>query len=406
MNQLQTDLTASRPNGITGSYAVDTSRGGTNMSVSTQWWSRPSDQRFLTLSALRDHVYGSAMASRATVVNTADLEFIAHDNPKTLEQVHELAVGLPDGFRANPTHWSFNQVCALGGAPSSYLRRLPAQIASDALHWSLMRDRRVDCVKSYVNTETGELRAMTGPDYGRIHDYEVVDAVMKMAGNGDGSMGWKVPGVMDWSTSRYNPHVDVTQETTTLFASDRDVFIFLVDDLHPIQIGTLANGEPDLLFRGFYISNSEVGSKTLTIATFYLRGVCCNRILWGVEEFSELKIRHSKNAPDRFMAEAKPALTQFASGSVGTVVAGVEAAKAAKIATDDDEALIWLTKRGHSRKRASTILEAVQTEEGRPMRTVWDAAQGITAVARTIPHQDARMDLEREAGKILDRVTA
>jgi hypothetical protein len=41
------------------------------------------------------------------------------------------------------------------------------------------------------------------------------------------------------------------QNTTTLYASDRDVFLFLVDDTHPIEAGRLPNGDPDLYFRGF-----------------------------------------------------------------------------------------------------------------------------------------------------------
>jgi hypothetical protein len=68
----------------------------------------------------------------------------------------------------------------------------------------------------------------------------------------------------------HNPHVD-----------DRDVFLFLVDDTNPIEAGRLADGSPDLYFRGFYRWNSEVGSKTLGIASFYLRAVCMNRNLWA-----------------------------------------------------------------------------------------------------------------------------
>ncbi len=108
----------------------------------------------------------------------------------------------------------------------------------------------------------------------------------------------------------YNPRVDVSQDTTTLYASDRDVFIFLVDDLNPIEAGKLPNGDPDLFFRGFYAWNSEVGSTTLGVATFYLRAVCMNRNIWGAENFQEIRIRHSKYAPNRFAHEAAPALTQ------------------------------------------------------------------------------------------------
>ena len=46
---------------------------------------------------------------------------------------------------------------------------------------------------------------MTGPDYGRIWDHELVAAVMKIAGNGTGDTRWKVPGVLDWATMTHNP---------------------------------------------------------------------------------------------------------------------------------------------------------------------------------------------------------
>jgi len=43
-------------------------------------------------------------------------------------------------------------------------------------------------------------------------------------------------------------------------------------------------------------------------------------------------------------------------------------------------------------------------EEQKPVASVWDAAQAITAIARDIPHQDQRVAIERKAGAILDKV--
>ena len=182
-----------------------------------------------------------------------------------------------------------------------------------------------------------ELRAVTGPDYGRILDHELVEAVQQIAGNGTGDTRWKVPGVLDWSTGIYNPHVDITKDTTTLYASDRDVFLFLVDDLNPIEAGRLPNGAPDLYFRGFYCWNSEVGAKTLGIASFYLRAVCQNRNLWGVEDFEEITIRHSKYAASRFAHEAAPALLHFANSSPMPFVNGIKAARERIVARSDED---------------------------------------------------------------------
>jgi len=247
-----------------------------------------------------------------------------------------------------------------------------------------------------------ELRADTGPDYGRIYDHELVSAVMKIAGDGVGDTRWKIPGVLDWSTGVYNPNAAVSRDSTTLYASDRDVFLFLVDDLNPIEAGRLPDGSPDLFFRGFYCWNSEVGAKTLGLASFYLRAVCQNRNLWGVEDFQEIVIRHSKYAADRFAREAAPALTRFAESSPMPFINGVKAAREKTVARTDEDRSDFLRKRGFSKAETATIIETVLAEEGRPPASVFDFVQGITAVARGKAHQDARLEMEGKAKRLFE----
>src|SRR6266436_2520822 len=186
-----------------------------------------------------------------------------------------------------------------------------------------------------ANPDTRETGAQS-LDNGRIWDHELVAAVIDIAGNGTGDTMWKVPGVLDWATMTHNPFVDITKDTTTLYASDRDVFLFLVDDTHPIEAGRLADGTPDLYFRGFYCWNSEVGSKTLGIASFYLRAVCQNRNLWGVEGFEEITIRSEEHTSSRFAHEAAPALEKFAESSPQPFVKGIMSARAHLVAQTDE----------------------------------------------------------------------
>ena len=201
----------------------------------------------------------------------------------------------------------------------------------------------------------------------------------------------------------HNPFVDVTKDTTTLYASDRDVFLFLVDDTNPIEAGRLADGSPDLYFRGFYCWNSEVGSKTLGIASFYLRAVCMNRNLWGVENFEQITIRHSKFAAQRFAHEAAPALTSFANSSPAPFVAGIKAARERIVVRTDDERESFLRKGGFSKSETTKIIETVLGEENRKPESIFDFVQGITAVARGKAHQDARLELESKAKRLMER---
>jgi hypothetical protein len=381
-------------------YRVDVNRGQRIGRVSSEWFSRPADERYLSLSELYASVRDRAARSRTRIADSAVIRVEANR-----DDAERLALILPgEEVPLVPTHWSFGQLATMVGAPSAYLRQLPASLAAINLQYGLTSHRAEQIKTLEVEDGRVELRAVTGPDYGRIYDQELVAAVQRIAGNGTGDTRWKVPGVLDWSTGVYNPRVDVTKSTTTLYASDRDVFLFLVDDLNPIEAGRLPDGSPDLYFRGFYCWNSEVGAKTLGIASFYLRAVCQNRNLWGVEDFEEITIRHSKYAASRFAHEAAPALTRFANSSPMPFVNGIRAARERIVARTDDERTDFLRKRGFGKSETAKIIEVVLAEEGRKPESVFDFVQGITAVARDKPHQDARLDLEARAKKLLDRV--
>jgi hypothetical protein len=379
-------------------FKVDISRGQRIGRVSSEWFLRPDDERYLSLGELYRAVKRRADHAQVRTVKSAAIRVEAtRDNAERLELI------VPGKDRPiAPTHWSYGQLCSLIGAPAAYLRRLPAPLSAINLQHGLLQ-HPTELVKT-LEMEDGrtELRAVTGPDYGRIWDHELVLAVMKFAGNGTGDTIWKVPGLLDWASMTHNPFVDITKDTTTLYASDRDVFLFLVDDTHPIEAGRLPNGEPDLFFRGFYAWNSEVGSKTLGIASFYLRAVCANRNIWGAESFEEISIRHSKFAADRFAHEAAPALARFANSSPGAFVAGIKAARERIVARSEEDRHAFLRRRGFSRGETAGIIETVLREEGRPPESVFDFVQGITALARDKSNQDTRLELEGKAGKLLE----
>lgn len=385
---------------VTNGYKVDISRGQRIGRVSSEWFSRPDDERYLSLSELYAAVKGRADRSTARTVESAAVRVEASRDDA--ERLSLIVPGRDEPIA--PTHWSFGQLCSLVGAPASYMRQLPAPLAAINMQHGLL-SHRTELVKTY-EADNGriELAALTGPDYGRIHDHELVAAVMKIAGDGVGDTRWKIPGQLDWARMIHNPFVDVTKDTTTLYASDRDVFLFLVDDTHPIEAGRLPNGDPDLYFRGFYCWNSEVGSKTLGMASFYLRAVCMNRNIWGAEGFEEISIRHSKFAANRFAHEAAPALTNFANSSPAPFVAGIKAARERIVARKDEDRETFLRKRGFSKPETAKIIATVLDEEGRPPESIFDFVQGITALARAKPHQDARLELEGKAAKLLASV--
>ena len=172
-----------------GGYKVDVNRGQRVGRVSSEWFSRPDDERFLSIGELAQAVRDRAARSRTRTVESAAIRVEAsRDNPD------RLALTLPDAETSvAPTHWSFGQLASLVGAPAAYLRQLPAPLAAINLQYGLTSHRAEQIKTLEIENGRVELRAVTGPDYGRIYDHELVAAVQRIAGNGTGDTRWKVP---------------------------------------------------------------------------------------------------------------------------------------------------------------------------------------------------------------------
>lgn len=361
------------------------------MQASREWSTRPDEERFTSLTAMQDHFHALDARSKGLVLSSRKLQAApVQEDPKGL-----VLLG-PGGSPAAMTHWSFGQVAQRAGAPAGYLRDLPAPLAADCLNHGLMT-RQVEDLGVYLRKDEDAVRlvACTGPNYGRVRNSEVVDALVKRFG--DGITGtFRVPG-------EFGKAVEVTKANTTLFAGDRDCFVFLADEKNRITLPNRRAGMHGDFARGFFVWNSEVGSQTLGIAAFLFDYTCCNRIVWGVENFAEVRIRHTSSAPDRFLEEVVPTIRRFSEANSGNVLRALEAARNSRIGTKEDReerVEAFLSKR-FTKSQVAAIANAHLADEGRPIESVWDAVTGVTAYARTIPFQAERVDVEREAGKML-----
>jgi len=386
--------------------------------ASQQWASRPTDQRFVNLIELQQKTRQWKNQSSAKVVPTKVLNFEPMEDHKGLKIVGQ------NGHAADVTHWSFGQLAGLAKAPAGYLRELPAELVADNLNYGLKFRREIDEVGVLLTRETEsatdlataramsimgtgpevrdtpianriEMRAATGPNYGRIWNADLVDTLVRRFGNGiDGD--FRVPG-------EFGRRVPVTRQNTTIYASDRDMFVFLADEEHRINVPNRRNGESGSLARGFFMWNSEVGSTTFGLGMFLFDYVCMNRTVWGVQQYNEIRLRHTVSAPLKWLDQAEPMLLEYANSSAKPVEDTIKAAQAKKLDADLDD---FLKARKFSKSQISGIKATHEAEEGRPIETLWDVTVGVTAFAKGIQWQDERVAVERMGGKILDLVAA
>ena len=359
------------------------------MQASHQWATRPADERFTSLTDLQAHFHNVREHSRATVCPSRRISVEPTEDNKGL------VITGPNGHAYAPTNWAFGQLAQLAEAPAGYMRTLPSPIAADCLNYGLQYKRDIEDVGVLLYKNGGDpvLRAATGPRYGRIWNADITDGLVQRFG--DGRTGaFRIPG-------EFGKQVEITKGNTTLYGSDRDMFVFLCDEDHRIELPNRRDGETGTLARGFFVWNSEVGAATFGLATFLFDYVCCNRIVWGATQYSEVTLRHTASAPDKYIEQMAPALEAYANGSAQPVIKMIEDARTKRIDNVDE----FLAKR-FGRKMVDAIKVAHDADEHRPIETLWDATTAVTAFARQIEHQDRRVDLERQAGQILDLAAA
>lgn len=360
----------------------------TLMAASNQWATRPPDERFTDLYAMTDALAMMRYNSAERVVSSQSMAFRPAENGDH----HALEIVGHNGGAANLTNWAFGQMATAAKAPARYLRTLPAALAADNLNFGLKFGdiSELGVLLTRGEDDTPTMRAATGPNYGRVWNA----AVARMLADrfGDGVSGeWRVPG-------EFGKAVTVDKNNTTLYAGDRDMFVFLCDEERRIEIPNRRNGESGGLARGFFVWNSEVGSASLGAAFFLFDFVCKNRMVWGARDYKEIRLRHTSGAPDRWLRDVTPVLSQFANASPAPIQQAIADAREQRIDTD---LTAFLANRFGSKSMAERIMQTHEEEEGRPIETRWDVVTGATAYARTIPNQDARVTVERKAGELL-----
>lgn len=88
---------------VSGAFRVDVTRGQRVDRVSSEWFSRPADERYLSLSALHE-----AVRSRAERSATRTVESRAIRVEASRDDAEGLALVLPGREEpVAPTHWSF-----------------------------------------------------------------------------------------------------------------------------------------------------------------------------------------------------------------------------------------------------------------------------------------------------------
>jgi Domain of unknown function (DUF932) len=350
-----------------------------------EWATRPPDERYESVRALHQAALTRRLGTEEHRVATDDLVLEAASDDR-------LALKGKDGSAAL-THWSFEQLATIAGAPPKYLRSLPAPIASAAINHGLQRQLRLQHQLYGDNVAPWTLRAVTSPRYARVHHDELASRVLDLMAS---HPAWHLP--LGYKDGTYGAE----RVPSGAYLGDRDMFLFLVDgnrDLHDPTDSSQSG-----LFRGFILRNSDVGAAALSIDVFLFRVVCGNHIIWGFQHVASFRRRHIgasiQDAWSDSLIRARAALDADTTAD-RTMVAR---ATTTELGSSREEVVQAAVRKLELPTKSATLAyDLAEQNESNP-RSVWGFVQGLTRLSQQTPWQDGRFALDRAAGALLATV--
>lgn len=350
-----------------------------NMTANTQWRTRPASERFHTMAGLRQALNARAPVDYSSRLSDASIA-AARDG--------SLVYTFGD-YTGTLTRWAYKQLCNKLGAPPNYLSTLPEQTAAQLLnhHLNTYADADGDRIKILTRAAAASsdrsIAAILPTSYGILQD----DRVLRLAERICSYAGF------------HNPP-DRSGVGSGLYMSDRDMFIFLIDGGSLVEAGPRA-----ALNRGVFLWNSEVGAKSFGISLFTFNVVCGNHIIHGFEDILTIRNYHTGSISVRFDRASNEAVRSVNRLSLDrwkdTVYKQTMAAQAKLLPALDEDRAKWFSNHGVTGPVINMVERKALSEEGK-LETVWDAVQGVTAVARDLPHANLRVAWEKTSRSMIE----
>jgi len=266
--------------------------------------------------------------------------------------------------------WSFGQLCRLANVEKRTINRLTADTASRVFAETLPRGNK----PLQVFTVDGQVRSIHGGSYTRLHDMEVLDAVL------DAADGFDAP------PKGFNG-------ATGLYGGEQDMFCFLIDPTGWIDI----DGES--FAPGFFVWNSEVGRRTVGIQTFWFQQICQNHIVWDAVEVFDVKRKHTANVHE-CLNHIRDAIHRLVAKRDARRDRFAEIVKRAmgEQFEDADEAFKTVVKTGIGQRLAKQAVELAR-QQGR--LTIFSMVNALTRMSGKIVYAGDRNEIDQQVGQLL-----
>ena len=232
------------------------------MKANRELYRRQPDECYESFADLREYCYLQREQSGEHWCKPQAVIPIAKENSVSIQ----LEIG--EEFELNDH--SFKQLSRLCGVSADTLNRLSPKTAATAIEETLpSADRPIQFLSGHSS-----MRSIHGINYTRLWNSELLDVVA------------------EFEAEFQPPKKALNGHGTGLYAGEQDMFAFLIDDNAWVEIGS------DKFAPEFFVWNSEVGSRSLGIQTFWYQHICGNHIVWDCTEVNEFTRKHTSSVRD------------------------------------------------------------------------------------------------------------
>ncbi len=351
-----------------------------------EWATRPADEWYDSVLALHAAACARRNRTEERTIETRAFRTEAVDADALV--LHETS-----GRSAALTHWSFEQVATIAGAPPRYLRTLPAAIASSAINHGLQRQRRDEHQLLADHAAPWTVHAITSSRYARVHHDELAARVLDLMAL---HPAWHLP-------LGYKDGVFGAERVPSgAYLGDRNMFLFLVDGNRDLDDPTDASHAG--LFRGFILWNSDVGAAALTLDVFLFRVVCGNHLTWGFQYVAGFRRRHvGASIQDAWTSSLEGVRAALDADTTRERAVILGATSRAPDSTREAVIGTAVQRIDLPHKQAVEAYDLAERYETNP-RSVWGYVQGLTRLSQRTSWQDGRFALDRAASRLLTTV--
>ncbi len=359
------------------------------MDAHKEWRFRPASERYATLAEMHAVTEARRQASRESRVRTGNggLRFEADPDAQPGQDL----VIRGEGTSLVPTAWSLEQLSWAYHVPglSQMVGKQPAQLAAQNLNWAVRNTSAEEMVMLWANGGNGIIRGFNTTTYTRLWDADVIGWLR--SATADETNGWHRPPAM--TDGRY---------PSGYYSSDRDIFVFMINDENRID-----DGSDKGLGRGVIVRNTEVNGLGFHFRGFLYEHVCGNHIVWGAQQLFDFRAWHmGSDIGQRVSVKLYKAMGEYLNSSAAEQQAVITLARGKSIGKTPAEAIKFLTaKPVEFNKTQADQIVTNAVAVGDDPTNLWALVNSATALSQQLfAHANQRQDFDVRAGKILDLV--